>query len=394
MNFPNPTPLRVGMVGTFSGKRYRVAGRVVMGMEENGQTYYWNEFNLENLEGESSTLAYEETESGGQWRMFILFEPQYPMTAEDAAAKGVGDTLDFGEGPYRVTLVDESRVYQIEGVPPEGVELGDVARYFNAETGAKMIVVSWTGDEVEYYTGADLSPETVMSAFNLRPPPPEGAASFLSSGETTATAAPAVVKLVVVFLVVVILFASYSSSCHLTIRRAGVTRSGAPDSPLRTGMAGNLDGRNFRIQEHALVEIAQVGRRYDRHEYGLADENGNPALLVLGWKPGAKDWLLFTPVQPPEPLTPAQAAAVRWGQTVNLDGIAATVDDLAQSTVRQVDGAGPLSNQVGQVSYSFSGRAGDVRLLVRWSDGRISFYRGKALPPATVITAFGPPSKN
>ena len=34
------------MTGTLSGTRYRVVGRVVLGMEEGGETYYWNEFNL------------------------------------------------------------------------------------------------------------------------------------------------------------------------------------------------------------------------------------------------------------------------------------------------------------------------------------------------------------
>ncbi len=65
MSFANPTPIRIGMTGTFCGNRYRVAGRVVMGMEEDGETYYWNEFNLVNTEGESATLVYEEGEHGG-----------------------------------------------------------------------------------------------------------------------------------------------------------------------------------------------------------------------------------------------------------------------------------------------------------------------------------------
>jgi hypothetical protein len=34
------------MAGEFFGKRYRVAGRVVLGAEEAGQVYYWTEFNL------------------------------------------------------------------------------------------------------------------------------------------------------------------------------------------------------------------------------------------------------------------------------------------------------------------------------------------------------------
>jgi len=56
----------------------------------------------------------------------------------------------------RVTLVDESKVYWVEGRPPEGVELGDIANYFNALAGNRMYVVSWTGPEVEVFQGMDL----------------------------------------------------------------------------------------------------------------------------------------------------------------------------------------------------------------------------------------------
>ena len=78
-----------------------------------------------------------------------------------------------------MTLVDESRVYHIEGKAPEGVEIGDVAHYFNAETGNNMQVVSWTGDEWSF--GASIQPGSVATAFTrLRTAP---AIRFGSSGQ-------------------------------------------------------------------------------------------------------------------------------------------------------------------------------------------------------------------
>ena len=167
MSFANPTPINLGMTGTFNGRPYRVAGRVVMGMDDGGGTYYWNEFNLVSNDGESATLVYEETERGGEWRLFTLFEVEYPLTAADAATKRVGDRLTLDDREVRVTLVDESRVYHIEGEAPEGVEVGDIAHYFNAEASQRMIVVSWTGDEVEYYRGVTISAGPIAEAFNL-----------------------------------------------------------------------------------------------------------------------------------------------------------------------------------------------------------------------------------
>ena len=38
MSYENPTRLRIGQHGTFSGKDYRLVGRAVMGVDEDGQT--------------------------------------------------------------------------------------------------------------------------------------------------------------------------------------------------------------------------------------------------------------------------------------------------------------------------------------------------------------------
>ena len=208
MKFDNPTSLRIGMSGTIAGLRYRVVGRVVMGMEEAGQIYYWNEFNLVNDRGEFATLVFEETEDGAEWKMFTLFEPQNPLTAGEAARKRVGDTVNFFQGaPLRVTLVDESRVNFIEGQAPEGVEVGDVAHYFNAEAGNKMQVASWTGDEIEFYNGMDLPRSAVRNAFGLSADP---SLNFQAEKNDPSPFFNWFPKLIGAAVVAIILFAAYS----------------------------------------------------------------------------------------------------------------------------------------------------------------------------------------
>src|SRR5450631_4015278 len=114
MSFENPTLLRTGMHGNFAGKEYCLVGRVVMGETEDGETYYWNEFNLEADDGGNADLVYEETEHGGEWRLFTMFEPECPITAADAATKRVGDRINLTGEDVRITVRSSSRVYHIE----------------------------------------------------------------------------------------------------------------------------------------------------------------------------------------------------------------------------------------------------------------------------------------
>ncbi len=386
------------MVGTFAGKRYRIVGRVVMGMDDEGETYYWNEFNLQSDDGDNITLVHEPTEDGEAWRLFTLFEPSNPMSVQEAAGIRIGDRVNLEGNPIRVTLVDESQVYFIEGEAPEGVEVGDVAHYFNAETANKMQVVSWTGDEVEFYRGATLRPETVGAAFNVRIEPrrtvsPTGSllgamGSQFGSGDDSAS--PRVLKVVVVLLALVILFVWFSSRGTFS-RRSSVVRSSAPAAPLTLGSAGSIEGTVYHVRAHALVAIEEVGQYFERHEYFLVDTNGTPALLVCGTKPGGKDWGLFTSLQPLDAPTPQKAAEVRFGERVNLDGTVAPVSELFQTRVLNTDLeflTAPVL-KTGDRLFGFAANANGVQLLVRWNEGGIAFHRGKILPEKTVTATFG-----
>jgi len=384
MTFRNPTPIAIGMSGTFAGRCYRVAGRVVMGMEDKGQTYYWQEYNLVASDGKSATLVYEESESGGQWRLFTLFEPQFPLGAPAAAAKRVGDVVNLDGEPMRVSLADESRVYHIEGEAPEGVEVGDVARYFNAEAGNEMIVVSWTGEEIEFYRGLDLPAGTVATAFGLTQ---DKLGVPLGSAAGGSGSANWVLKFVGAFLAAVVVYAAYSS-CRLRHQRAAPVKPTIPPSPLTIGTTGTLDGKTYRVQGHAVVEIAQVGMVYDRHEYQLFDETEHRVLLVCGSQPGKKDWLLFAPLASAPSLTPPQAAAKRKGDQVYLDGVSAPVTALFRSAILQVQSEQLLGLSNGDVFYGFAAQSAGSLFLARWNEAGITFYRGKTLPTKEVTDAF------
>ncbi len=48
-----------------------------MGATIDGETYYWSEFNLRADDQTSATLVFEETDDGGDWKLFTDFTPEF-----------------------------------------------------------------------------------------------------------------------------------------------------------------------------------------------------------------------------------------------------------------------------------------------------------------------------
>jgi hypothetical protein len=399
MSFENPTRLRIGMHGNFAGKDYRVAGRVVMGETEGGETYYWNEFDLESTDGSYADLVFEETERGGEWRLFTLFEPEYPMTAADAATKHVGDRLNLTGEDVRVTLRSASRVYHIEGQAPEGVEVGDVANYFNAEAGNVMQVVSWTGDAVEYYNGVNIPQGVVAAAFNV---PRASNASSFSGGDSSWLGGNAehydsgvkfFLKAALVLFGFFIIFGRHFS-CSTDYESSPVKKIPAGVPPLAIGAGGKLNDKHYHVTGHAVVEIAEVGLDFERHEYQLTDDDGVTDLLVCGLKPGETNWTLFTPLSNPLPPSPQQCAAKKAGDMVNIDNVIAFVNELFLSTTRRVEGTASVDWQPGDMRFGFEARGVSDLLLARWNAAAVNFQRGTNVVANDVTAAFAsPPDK-
>ncbi|MEQ2010461.1 MAG: DUF4178 domain-containing protein, partial [Limisphaerales bacterium] len=267
MSHANPTPVRVGMTGTFAGKPYTIIARVVMGMEEEGETYYWNEFFLSDGSDRIAMLVCEEVYGAQQWRLFTEFTPAKVLNARDAGLKKVGDRVDLDGVSAEVTVVDETRVYEIEGKAPDWVSEGDVAQYFNAEAGGKMWVVSWSGDEVEYYRGMQLHPEAVAQALRLPPDsfkPATRSGSLIGSGGGLNFG---VISALLTFAVGgFFIFRSCSpgprySTTHASAPPSVVQPQPAPPPPLAVGVNVTLDGKAFRVVGHRVVEYTKVNVR-------------------------------------------------------------------------------------------------------------------------------------
>jgi hypothetical protein len=323
------------------------------------------------------------------------------MTAAEASARRVGDTVTLDGNPARITLVDQSRVYHIEGVAPEGVEVGDVANYFNVDTGTRMLVVSWTGNDIEFYEGLDAPAESVADAFNLPRETTPGSAGFVAAAAPAAGSGMsgrprAVVRFVLAIFGAASLFSIYScfSGPRISVRGFDPSpKQAAPALRLPTGVQGAFAQHTYVVDAHALVEIARVAGRHDRREYQLRDEADRAAVLVNGLSGGSKEWHLFTPAPVPDGFTPFDAAMKRKGAPVNIDGRTFPITDLFQATVSPADlDAGQAD--AGSVQYGFVARDADAWLIGRWTETEIQFLLGKAVPDAEVLAALNHPTPN
>jgi hypothetical protein len=401
MSHENPTALRLGATGTLNGWRVRVAGRAVMAVAIEGEDYFWNEFRLVDASGNEATLVHEEGESGPEWKLFRPFTPAKPMTAAEASFKSVGTKVNLDGTPVAITLVDESRVVHLEGEAAEGVEVGDIAHYFNADTGSRMLVASWTGDEIEFYEGLDVPAAVVAQAFNLPPPPAAPAAdgesataNLTGSGlRTDPGPKPAVgwmTKLVLAALGGITLFSGYSCLNRKTAPAPAVSKSApvfAPTVQLMNGAEGTLSGERFTVSAVAAVEIARPGGRHARREYALRGADGARALLVNGLTGGSKEWHLLRPAAVPAGLMPVEAARKKKGEAVTLDGRTFKIADVfqAKTLFTEPAAAGPAAEAV---EYGFLATEGADVLLVRWGETAVRCWRGVPVAEATVSAAF------
>lgn len=389
MSHANPTPVRVGQSGTFAGKAYSIIARVVMGMEDQGETYYWNEFYLSDGSDRIAMLVCEEVYGGQQWRLFTEFTPATPLTAADAASKQVGDRMSLDGVSAEVTVVDETRVYEIEGNAPDWVSVGDVSKYFNAEAGGKMWVVSWSRDEVEYYRGMQLHPEMVAQALRL---PVKSFKTAARSGTNSNKGCGVAAVLLVIAAGGFFLFRGCGSSSRISQPSPSspprsaptapvVQRHPAPASPLSVGMNFVLEGQTHRVISHRVTGLTKVNSQWNTHHYQTVDAAGRTNLLGVRVQSASTNWLLFKPLIVKLPPTPAAAASVRVGDTITLDDFSGRVTDLQMS--HEVSRTGPpiAGFATNGLTYHYLATSSNGMMLASWTGDGIVFHLGLNVTP-------------
>lgn len=166
--FSNPTPVQIGHGCQFLGDQWEIVGRMVLGVVEDGVTYYWHEFHMKSPSGGEAYLEYEEDDGTISWIMHLMYKPMTPHSQSELSALRKGDYLDLDGKQYRVKLRDRSTVHHIEGDPPEGVAVGYTVDYVDLEGQGMSYVAEWTPSHVEYMKGTHLSEPEVIRIFGLQ----------------------------------------------------------------------------------------------------------------------------------------------------------------------------------------------------------------------------------
>jgi hypothetical protein len=265
-----------------------------------------------------------------------------------------------------------------------------------------MLVVSWTGDEIEFYQGLDVPAMQVAAAFGLKPtgrafkrPLRAAAASRLGEADDSESSGRAF-KGVLATIGFVVFFAFQScsfESCSFGGGRppAPPPKQGAPAARLALGARGALAGQEYTVAGHAVVEIAALAGKFDRHEYDLVDATGRHALLIQGLSGPAKEWCLLRPETPPS-LTALQAAALRRGQEVKVAGVALKVVGAFQCRPLAVDGQPVAGLWPGTVQYGVVAGTLDHWAIARWTESTRQVHSGRTLPEQEVLKALASPA--
>lgn len=313
------------------------------------------------------------------------------MTAQEAATKRVGDTVNLDGTPTRITLVDQSRVYHIEGEPPEGVEVGDVAHYFNADRGPRMLVASWTGDEIEFYEGQDAPAALVAQAFGF-PTTTDTSRSPASSLRDDTSSRPSSATIAKVIAVVVLVGAAAAAFLwHWNTRTPSSSRARSvalPSLQLATGARGRLGTEEFTITGRTEVEIATVRGRKRQHEYRLRNTGNEIVLLVAGLTGAPQEWHLLRTTQLATPRDPYEAAALRKNARLEEDGRMALVSELFRSNTIVTDGLTDAAPGSRGVRYGFLARRANGWVVARWDETQLQFHSAVPVAESEVRAAF------
>ena len=249
--YPNKTPIRLGMKAKLYGRVYTVGGRLVVSMMEDGERYYWDEWQLVAPDGSVLFLEFDE----GRWKLLQPVDASQPIGG-DLSRMRRGSRVTIAGRQATVIEFSTARVHHVEGTFTWPVKVGDESHYIDAKGGTSDYAVEWFDDDrpVEHYRVQHLSKAGVYAAFDLK-----DARAGLRSGEAVVENILRLGATTVVMAVLAFVIWSFLGTTGRVVARGSVVLPAAAAG----GQAGERVGP-FRLEPGGNVHritVARVGGR-------------------------------------------------------------------------------------------------------------------------------------
>jgi len=145
-----PPLLAVDRCGSFSGRSFRVAGRVRLEFSDG----HWDEWWLEFEDGENRWL---EEDDGS----YYFHQPQSVTTTPDETKNlAPGQMFNAGGRDWFVTEINSAAVVGVQGQLPVTLQPGFQLNYFDAVTGGQTLSIEVWGNEIEASIAESVNPAT------------------------------------------------------------------------------------------------------------------------------------------------------------------------------------------------------------------------------------------
>ncbi|MCK5797423.1 MAG: DUF4178 domain-containing protein, partial [Deltaproteobacteria bacterium] len=157
----------MGQKGTFKGKPYEIAGRMLYEDEEG---YQAREYLLFNVDDEYLWLAEEQGH-------YVLNQPTQMAPATDPFKMSAKQKVKIGATNFQFYESGYTTMVYVDGALPWQARSGDMFQYADLIAPPQMFGVETDGNEVEYFIGRYMTPEEIFEAFGIKeqkPPKPQG----------------------------------------------------------------------------------------------------------------------------------------------------------------------------------------------------------------------------
>ena len=161
--------LAVGGTGRIGNTTWNIRTVAPVEIAAVGQRYACHQYELNDEQGMAAILLHNPQEAVRGWTFLRPFVPEKPMTALEAAARRVGDTVEIDGVKAVVRNLFLTSVQPSQGLEKAKPTARTMLYGFKAQAGStNLFLVRWNEGGITFYKGATVSAKEINGAFGVR----------------------------------------------------------------------------------------------------------------------------------------------------------------------------------------------------------------------------------